>query len=220
MSDISYQLFAGRRLTEVLETRNQKLSEEIDRIDADRLLNTSVDDWCDYFEREYRVTPPRLKEAEITTDGTETDMDVSRDPRRFIRDRSKPGYTKGTAITFHVPFDGERELFWCQPSYRAWSNLAATVTQSEVVLTYNVTDHDAEAVKSRFDRDLSEIRRYLESIGNDVVQFNSTLRSVAKGRIEWRQEKILKDRGMVASLGFPLRRRGDAPRTYAVPTVR
>jgi hypothetical protein len=213
-------LFSDRRLDDMLRARAEKMLEAIDQIDADRLLNTSVDDWCDYFAQEYAVSAPRLGENEITTGQTETDVDVSGDPFRDIRNRGKPFYMKGTAITFHVPFDGDGGLFRCRPSSFTTIVPTADITQNEVVLTYVRTDHDAEAVKLEFSRDLSEIRRYLEWIGKDVAQFNSTLRSAAKGRLEWRREKILKDRGMVANLGFPLRRRDDAPRTYSVPNVR
>lgn len=39
-------------------------------------------------------------------------------------------------------------------------------------------------------------------------------------QIEARREKLLKDRGLVAALGFPLRLRGDAPTTYLAPIKR
>jgi len=116
MGDAGNLLFSDHRLDDVLRAHAQKMLEAIDQIDADRLLITSVDDWCDYFEQEYAVTAPRLRENEIVPDQTETDVDVSRDPNRFIRDPSKPFHIKGTAITLHVPFDGDQELFKCRPS--------------------------------------------------------------------------------------------------------
>jgi hypothetical protein len=39
-------------------------------------------------------------------------------------------------------------------------------------------------------------------------------------KLRFRKEKILKDREMVASLGYPIVRRGDAPATYKLPMKR
>lgn len=52
------------------------------------------------------------------------------------------------------------------------------------------------------------------------MPFNAGLRAKAKGRIEARREKALRDKGIVSDLGFPLRRREDATPTYVVPAVR
>jgi hypothetical protein len=61
---------------------------------------------------------------------------------------------------------------------------------------------------------------WLEWTAKDASSFNSSVREKAQQRIETRREKLLKDQGLVASLGFPLRRREGVPQTYVVPTVR
>jgi hypothetical protein len=60
----------------------------------------------------------------------------------------------------------------------------------------------------------------LQWIDVDARNFNSTLHEYAKGQIEKRREKLLKDQGLVAGLGFPLRQRPDAPQTYTAPSIR
>ena len=42
----------------------------------------------------------------------------------------------------------------------------------------------------------------------------------AKNRVNARREKLLKDQGLAAGLGYPLRPRQDAPQTYIAPSVR
>jgi hypothetical protein len=46
----------------------------------------------------------------------------------------------------------------------------------------------------------------------DIKPFNEKLSSIIQERIERRRKKLLDDQGMVASLGFPLRQRVDAPK--------
>ncbi len=213
-------LFSHHDLSAVLGGHEQKMFQEIDSIDVNTFLNTSVDDLCDHFEKEYTVKVPRFEQDQITVDQAEAQVDVSQDPTRWIRDRSRPLHLTGTKVTFFVPFEGDRELFKCQPSAYILNPPHATIGQNEVVLTYTRMDHDADAVRSEFDRDLQQIYQFLEWITNDVSSFNSSLRAKARQRIEARRQKLLKDQGLVAALGYPLRRRGDAPQTFVVPTVR
>lgn len=55
---------------------------------------------------------------------------------------------------------------------------------------------------------------------NDITKFNSTLRPTILSKLEKRKEKLLKDQGLVASLGIPIRQRKDAPTTYPTPITR
>ena len=163
---------------------------------------------------------PRLRDGETTVDQSETKIDVSQDRDRYIRDRSQPFHIVGTAITFFVPFDGEGDLFKCQPSSYTTAPPRAKIRQGELHICYTKTDHDVERLKVEFEREVNEIKRYLEWIDNDVAAFNASLRNKAEARIKYRCEKMLKDQGLVASLGIPLRKRHDAPQTYITPTVR
>ena len=46
------------------------------------------------------------------------------------------------------------------------------------------------------------------------------IQQVAREQINFRRQKLLSDQSLVANLGFPLRERNDAPRTFAAPNVR
>lgn len=220
MSRKDILLFSDYDLYSVLQRREAEMLEEIDALDGNRLLNTSVDDLCDYFEQKYKLEVPRLRESEIAVDQSETNVDVSQDPRRVIFDRSKPFYIKGTTVRFFIPFDGDQELFKCRPGPFTLNPPRGGVTAGELILSFTRTEHDANEVKAKFDRTLSTTRQYLERIEHDVSTFNSSLRDKARQRIDTRRQKLLKDQGLVAALGFPLRKREDVPQTYVVPTVR
>ena len=142
-----------------------------------------------------------------------------RDFIQFYR-ANGPYHVKGTAISFYIPFEGDSNLFNFCPSRSYMASLVGTIGSEEIILTYARSDHNAEAVKSGFDRDLDLIRHYIEWINEDISGYNSSLRKGAIDRIAFRREKLLKDQDMVASLGFPLRRRENMPQTYSVPTVR
>ncbi len=220
MSRWETPLFADHELHEVLQHREAKLFEEIDKLGGEQLLNTSIEDLCDYLEQKYKVHPPQLGEDEITVDQHEMDVDVSHDPLRSIPNLHGPVYAKGTKVQYFIPYEGDQELFKCRPSHFSLSPPRGRVEAGEIIITFVLLEHDVSKVKAEFEQAIAQIKNHLEWINSDVSQFNAVLRDKIRQRIENRQQKLLKDQDLVASLGFPLRKRKDAPQTYAVPTVR
>ena len=189
------RLFRRFELRAVVGAQDEKLTRTIEAVPASEILSRPPDQLAEELFEELRIEPPVLRESDVHASQEEAKVDVSQDPRRFVFDRSRPFYLSGTRVSFHVPFDGEP---FC----------------------YERLDHDAEAVRAEFERELAGVRQHLSWVRNDVVPFNESLRTEAKQRIERRREKLLKDQGMVSQLGYPLRQREGAPRTYAVPTAR
>ena len=213
-------LFSSYGLRDTLETQSSAMRSEIDGMDDDRLLNTSVADMVWYLDEKYRIEPITLDESGISVDQNETHIDVSGDRNRYIRDRSGPFYVSGTSNRFFVPFTGDSSLFKCQPSTYTSAPPIGTIENNKLVLHYDTTEHNAERLRNDFNRDLSEIKRYLEWIRTDVAAFNASLRTRAEEAVYRRRERILANRGLASSLGFPMRERPGAPKTFAVPEVR
>ena len=216
----SDHLFSQYDLHGVIETQKKGIIDEIEGTAADRLLNTTPDSWVEYFQSRYELRTPVIDEAGITVEQGEAKVDVSRDPTRLIFDRSQPFYLKGTGVTVFVPFTGEEDLFKCAPSTRTLNPPRGEAQGQELLLKYTRLDHDAAALKREIEQDLGQIRQHLEWIARDVAPFNGGIPQLVNERVEARRQKLLKDQGLVGGLGFAVRRRADAPETYAVPTVR
>src|SRR5205823_1731368 len=56
---------------------------------------------------QFSITVPVLRDDEKYAEAKETQVDVSRDPMRFITDRSSPFYVAGTELKFVIPYTGE-----------------------------------------------------------------------------------------------------------------
>jgi hypothetical protein len=213
-------LFHDSDLGAVLSNQTEKMTAEIEGMDSNALLNANVEDLSSALAEKYQVAMIKLKEDETTVEHSEASIDVSHDPYRVIFDRDEPFYVKGTRVSFFVPFEGDPGLFKCQPSTYTMNPPRASLVNNDLIFRYDRTDHDAAAIKSSFQTELGRVRQYLEWMSGNVSQFNDSLRECAKGRIEQRRSKLLKDKGLVSALGFPLRRREGMPQTYNVPTVR
>ena len=200
-------LFAKYDLREVLENQTRTMFGDIDALDGGRLLSRSADVWADELTAKYSIAPLALDETGITVDQQEADVNVSNDFGRAIFDRSRSFHIKGVCISFFVPFTGDEELFFCQPSSYTLNPPYGRVDGKALVVTFTRTDHDPAAVKAEFERQLGSIKGYLETIVRDLEAFNAGLRSAAKIRLERRMEKVRKDQALVADLGYPQRPR-------------
>jgi hypothetical protein len=213
-------LFSKYDWFSVQENQKKQLTAEISQMDGNRLLNTSPDDLCDYFEEKYRVNVPILRESEITADQKETQIDVSGERLRAIRDRSRPFHIPGTEIEITVPFDGDTEVFNIRPTSFTLSPPSADIRGNSLILRIQGTDLKADKVRAEIDRTISEINSYLNILKENAKGLNDQLRNIANGSIDRRREKLLSNQNLVASLGFPLKERSDSLKTYAAPTVR
>lgn len=154
------------------------LTAEIDHLDGDRLLNTSVEDLCDYLEKKYRVEVPVLHEDEIVVDQHETQMEMN-DYGRRIR-------VKGTAIEFSVPFDGDKEVFKIRPTAYTVEPPQGEVRDGIVVVRVEGRDLAGDRVRADFDHILSEIQHYLTNLRVNAQDLNNQLRALARGAVERR----------------------------------
>lgn len=216
-------LFHESDLRGVMAGHDERLAREIEDIHPDQFLSRSPDDLAEEFIAEFRIIVPVLHQGpdDIAMSHKETKIDVSQEPMRAIFDRSRPFYVDGTEYTFHVPFEGDPGLFKCSPSTFLTSGPPkGAVEDHEVILTYSQLKHDADALRASLDQDLTAIVKHLGWIAQDVREFNERLPETVRTRIEARRERLLADRGLAASLGYKMRVRDDAPRTYAVPARR
>ena len=97
----------------------------------------------------------------------------------------------------------------------------AATRGSSIVLIFDIP-HDAprQDVRQEAERMIAAVEQHLEWQRNDLSGFNSSLLAETDRLISSRRERILANQGRAASLGIPLKTRGDAPQTYAVPQVR
>ena len=194
---------------------------EINGIDGNRLLNTSVEDLCNYFKQKYRLDVPVLHEDRSAVDQHEKEIDVSQDIGRDIRDRSRPFHIAGTCIEVTVPFTGDQLAFQIRPTgFMLSGEPPGCVQRDSLILSIEGVGMKPEQVKSQIQRTLGKIRNYLEWLQDDADNFNKQISQIVRGRIEARREKLLADQNLVSALGLPLKEHPGAPKTFLAPEVR
>lgn len=204
----------------VVESQRDRMRKDIESIDPDRLLNTSVNDLAKYFAEKYRMDVPTLNTSDVLVGQRETKVDVRHDPTRFVFDRTRPAYVEGTEIEVEIPFQGDQEIFRVRPSTHDLNPPAAAVEPDRLVLRLAGASLEGAAVKSRIDETLRSIEKYLTNLRSDASQYNNSLCAAAQSSIESRRSKLLANRNLAASLGFKMKEASGQARTYVAPEVR
>lgn len=213
-------LFAELEWFRVADGQKAAMKQEVLALTEQRVLSGSVDDLSDYLVDKYGIEVPDLKEDEIAVDQRDSQIDVSHDRTRMIWDRSRPFYVSGTMIEASVPFTGEAGAFQIRPTTFTSMPPYAEVGAGELLIQVAGSNLTAEQVRSSILNTVRDIASYLENLRHDARGLADQLRAEAKAQVEQRRQKFLADRNLVASLGFPLKRRDDAPQTYRAPEIR
>jgi hypothetical protein len=219
MTAIDY-LFSSSDLRTDLANHEAQAMLRIDRIDADEFLKASPEDLVDELVNDFLVDIPELHtgQDDISVHQREVQRDL---PTRHRTFDIGPIHATGTEFIFHVPFDGDANLFRCTASTRSYSPPQATVGEGELIFRYMHTATPTSAsLQTKFQNDLSRTQQNLYWIGSDVEPFNNSLPEKIRKKIDSRREKLLADRGTLGSLGYRLRERDNSARTYAVPARR
>jgi len=201
-------LFFKYDFRSVLENQEKQIVGEINNYDRNYILNVSVDDLVDYLENKYC--------ADYVT--------IYRD-KIYIKESGDMGINtrhefQGTSITLAVPFLGERNLFFCKGSTFTYSPPYAEITTDEILVTFNQVNPDPNKIKADFKSRIDDIEQHLGFLKRDIDTFNAGLRAKIQEKIEARRAKIMKDQGIVAALGYPIKEKSGMPTTYTVPEIK
>jgi hypothetical protein len=205
-------LFSSMDWFSVREASKAAIHDEIETLDADRLLNTSLDTAAQYFIDKNAIEVPVLDRAQVVID--------SREVSRTINDWGRQITVTATEIEVSVPFHGAKDAFGIQPSMHPLSPPRALVASGVLLFTVDAHNRNHEQVRKEIERTLDQIEQQLGNLRANVAEFQKEVPGLAREWIERRRAKLLADRNLVASLGYKLKERSDALRTYAPTEIR
>jgi len=211
-------LFADFDLSDSLRANQAGIQEQVDRIPKDQFLNSPYDDVIEHLVSQNTIEPLIIYEDRITaSEPSECKVDVSGDPRRFIRDTSQPFYVPGHEISVEIPFSGDHNLLRAKTS--TWSSVFPTgeIRQGrdgigKIVMTFRQPhDADPSQIKTNLDRNLKIIKEYAGWSKSQVDAFNQSLPGLVKRAVDFRREKLKKQNSITDILGIPLKPKSGTP---------
>ena len=214
------ELFHQYDLRATIENQDRTLADDINSLGENEVLSTSQQDMVTYLVEKHGINPLTIDETGIQMDYGEVQIDVSRHREYPIFAIMGPSYVIGTRLMFYVPFTGDADLFHCRPSTRRMGLPAPSVGSNELVFTYETTKARASGVNDTLKEDLEQIQVHAARVNEEVKRFNDALPEKARQLLNARRAKLLQDRNLVESIGFPIRRRQNSPSTFVVPDVK
>ena len=214
------ELFSKYDLRGTIENQGHALANDINSLGENEVLSASQEEMVTYLVEKHGINPLAIDEPSIQMDYSEVQLDVSRHHEYLILAFTGPRHVTGTRLTFFVPFTGDADLFHCRPSTRRMGLPAPNVGSNELVFTYEATKDRSSGINDTFKEDLHQIQIHAARVNEVIKGFNDTLPERARQLLKARREKLLQDRNLVESIGFPLRRRQTPPLTFAVPDVK
>ncbi|HHT9056357.1 TPA: hypothetical protein ACT5CL_006506, partial [Burkholderia cenocepacia] len=213
-------LFVTHDLDHSLRSAMQSMRQEVEGLDENRLLNTAPEDLKRYLVEKYGVTPITLLRDQWYADHQDVQVDVRHDQMRWIDDRSRPALVPGERVEVRIPFEGEAELFYSKANTYSLNPPRAVIEKNELVLRYDTPSDQPRDVRPLVDQTLADIEQHLDWQRSMLDAHNTALPASAEQAIQQRRARLLAQSQRAEALGIPIRRSDNAPKTYAIPTVR
>jgi hypothetical protein len=195
-------LFSEGDMFSVIENQKAIAVKKVQQVSTAQLQATPESELVSQLVDQLRLNVPVMKQPYVAESG-EAQVDVSRDPRRAIFDRSGPFYVQGTKTVIAIPFEGDRELFRVQPNTYTHMKPMAELGGNEIRLTYEQAEPNSEAIKAAYTKTLQEIEQYLGWQRPSADDFNTQLEGLIRQRVSERKQKLAAGAAMIGSLGLP-----------------
>lgn len=204
-------LFHKYDLRKVIESSRQKLSAELDGMADSRLLSTDPPALQRYALDKYRIDLPELGEPSV--DEMRTKMEVGR-WGGYPRNGEPTVSVDAHQYTLEVPFEGDKELFFCQGSSFTMSPPRGSVRDGVLTMTLVDREPTAEQLNQAFDRFLSDIRQHLAWLKPDIDAWNASIAGEVSRVIEYRRQKAERAGSVASGIKFAVKQRQDRASTY------
>jgi hypothetical protein len=220
--NIEEHLLFEKDLLQLRDEYKQLMSKEIQGYDKDYILSIDIDEVSAYLANHCGFDIPVLSDKYEVLELT--DVTVTR--RRT--DRAAPRHNliqhSGTKVEYVIPFTGNAFLFDYRTDVRGHRPMQGSIVENELHLSYLVLpsskDIYIDEIRSEFEGDLDEIKKYLDWNRQDAEIFNGELGRMARSILQSRKDNFIKLTKFLTDQGIRIRRRDNAPDTFKAPVER
>jgi hypothetical protein len=214
-------LFDKHSAHDVVDSQRQSAMKELEEFTETQILTTPTEDLVRYLVDKYKLEAPLLDEDRQHVETQKIKQQIENHGYDIFSDLVGGTHTVTiNQVILHIPFTGDSQMFSIQPSYCTIPGPMASVEASDLLITVSSDRKDAATIKSQLQAVVSSIKQHLATLAQDIKHLPSQIEVPARSKIETRKQQILASKNLVASLGFPMTKRPNAPTTYVAPEVR
>ena len=212
-------LFVGTDLRVRFDNVRHALFDRIALMSDAQITSRSVDDWVTLLVQENSEDVPTIDPGNCSTtiaDGTVYQQQVPNPNYRV----GAQAIVQGKIYTLHIPYKGDRSLFYVRPSSHPISAPTAATDEHEILVDVSGAWHDSASINKAFDESIALIEDYLARLRTEVASFNSGLGAELRPRLQARLAAAQQSKATASGLKYPIRLRDDAPPPPSVPAIR
>ena len=213
-------LFSQKDLGVLIHAYEKMVREKVDSWGRNKILSVSEHDLVACLVEEFMLDSPRVLRDKIYIEKYgETQIDVSH-RFEYATFGEGPHYVTGDSLTVGIPFEGDGDLFQFRASSFSFNPPRGYVKGATVFISFENVTLDPEQVKQDIENIVNNIEEYLAWIRNDCDGWNGRIQGLAEQCIQERKQRLLKQAGMVSSLGLPMKRDEAFAEASAIPIRR
>lgn len=207
-------LFCKYDMGQVIESQRSALTNEIDRMADERLLNTDLSELQEYFVEKLSIELPILGEPQVETGRTK--MTVGRFGG-FDYGRGEGIEVDAERFTLEITFEGDKELFYCRGNSYNTNPPRGSVTEGLLSTTIVERSPNPEQLNQQFDRFIKDVETYLDWLKPMVRSWNIGIRPLVEQLVEARRKRFEQANSIASSLKFNLKSRTDRAASFSAP---
>lgn len=211
------RVFTKARISVIFEAINNSIKEDIETETDNYILNANETDYIDHLENKYTLNTPEIQFDDVYVDYYEAEIPAEYFPMTFNVYRGQT--YKKEIIQYFIPCSGSIELMAYAPATTISIGGGGDfeIKNNTLVAEFINFSNNAEEIKRNYDSEVKGIHANYNYLRKDIDDFNKTIKSFAKSVFDQRKQKILSKNNLLASLGVPLRKKGNTPTTFSVP---
>lgn len=191
-----FKIFYEQDLENFLKKNDQKILDFIDNEPENTIINAKEEDYTRLIIEKFSIQSILLNfEGILTSTGKEAVWNGG------INSLLQPtGYTK-EVINFHIPYEGNEELFYYKPNpFIPWTT-EVDIKDNFVCLKIDKTDVDH--IKKESESIFNRIKKQYNFLKKQVENYNENLNETVERMFKTRKEKISNKNQILDDLGYP-----------------
>lgn len=210
-------LFYGEFLSKEYESRSNTILSAIENEDDNYVLNVSETEYMKHLLSVHGFCMPIIIFDEVFVEDVEENIPIEMFPNHFLYS-NPPKFIKKQVVKYQIPCEGDIELLYYRPSTIMCSMPSnIKLSKDKIVIEIINFNNNIDEIRQEYNNAIEKLRQMYSFLHRDIEKYNNQLRNFALTSFKNRKQVILNKHNILASLGVPIKKSANVPKTFSVP---
>ncbi|MHA1285221.1 MAG: hypothetical protein ACTSQP_22200 [Promethearchaeota archaeon] len=194
----------------IFEVSKNEIKRDIQTLDKNIILFSDIEEIIESYKNRYSKKEIKLIKEDI----------YQLEAKEITVQRRHPLFgdiynDKADKFTLVIPFEGDGDLLYYRPSLSIFTSIKGEVINNEIYLYF--IDYGRGDFNREVDQTIQYVEEYIKSMNNNIVEFNNSLDIFIRNEIMKRKQKLQSIESKAKTLGYPIKKRKNLPKTFQIP---